>query len=51
MHFAMDITIHSFLNVGDTAWGSVFQCGNSDGDRMPGIFLNVNAGVAGHNHE
>jgi len=48
MHFDMDVTINS-LPSGD--WASVFQCGTSNDDRYPGIFVNDNSGREGHAQE
>jgi len=48
MHFAMDVTINSLPSSGHA---SVFQCGTSDGDRYPGIFLHENSDVEGHAKE
>ena len=48
MHFDMDVTINS-LPSGD--WASVFQCGTSNSDRYPGIFVHPSSGVDGHAQE
>jgi len=48
MHFAMDVTINSFPT-GD--WASVFQCGTSNSDRWPGIFVHPDSGIEGDSQQ
>jgi len=47
MYFSMDIEVKSF----PSNWASVFQCGNSDLQRMPALFLNPNKKIYGWFHE
>ena len=45
MHFEIEFTIHSWPS-GD--WGNIFQCGTTNMERYPGIFLHPNSGVDGN---
>jgi len=49
MHFAMDVTINSFPT--HSLYVSVFQCGTSNWDRWPGIFLHQYSAVEGNSNQ